>query len=105
MQTITEEDTKMLESRTSAGATEKSPGWENLTQRRWHGPTIWKDMLDNALSDTASWQTKSGAVFQSVKSFLDDHHFKKQELQSVGQFAQVGSNCLEMLVYGTNWWA
>ena len=31
---------------------------KSLTQRRWHGPMIWKDMLENALSDIASWQTR-----------------------------------------------
>ena len=33
-------------------------GGESLTQSRWHGPTTWKDMLENALSDIASWQTR-----------------------------------------------
>ena len=30
----------MFESRVSAGATEKLPGWENLTQRRLGGPIL-----------------------------------------------------------------
>ena len=29
-----------------------------LTQRRLRGPATWKDMLEHALSDTASWQTQ-----------------------------------------------
>ena len=33
-------------------------GEKSLTQRRLRGPTTWKDMLENALSDTANWQTK-----------------------------------------------
>ena len=51
-----EECTKMFESRISAGATEKLPGWEKLTQKRLRGPTIWKDMLENALRDIAKWR-------------------------------------------------
>ena len=30
----------------------------NLTQKPSRGPTTWKDMFENALSDIASWQTK-----------------------------------------------
>ena len=62
---VIEQDTKMFESRISAGATEKLPGWENLTQRRWRGLTTWKDMPENALSDTTSWQTKEWSTVHS----------------------------------------
>ena len=35
---------------------------------------------------------------------LDDHQFKQEELESVGEFAKVCSQiCLAMLVLGTNW--
>ena len=47
----------MFESRVSAGATEKLPGWEEF-----HAKTVaWSydmDMLENAWRNTASWQTK-----------------------------------------------
>ena len=36
---------RCFESRISAGATEKLPVSENLTQNRSRGPTTWKDML------------------------------------------------------------
>ena len=36
---------------------------KSLTQRRLHSPTTWKDMLENALRDTASWQTKKWSSF------------------------------------------
>ena len=49
-----EEYTKMFESRISAGASEKLLGGRNLTQRRSHGRTTWKDMLKNALRDIAN---------------------------------------------------
>ena len=61
---------KMFESRISAGVTEKLPWWEKLTQRRLRGPTIWKDMLKNALRDTANWPTNIGAGLESFKSLL-----------------------------------
>ena len=56
---IIEENTKMFESRISAGATEKLPGWEkNITQRRLRGPTTWKDMLENSWKEIGNWRRK-----------------------------------------------
>ena len=67
----------MFESRISAGATESWQGRRSLTQRRWRGPTTWKDMLENALGDTASWKTNKWSSFFQVSSpCLDDHQFK-----------------------------
>ena len=66
---IVEEYTKMFESCISAETTEKLPGWENLTQRRLHGPTTWKDMLGNALRDTANWQTKKWSNYTKFQVF------------------------------------
>ena len=35
----------------------------------------------------------------------DDHYFKKEELESVGVlFKNMLLDCLDMLVFGTNWW-
>ena len=35
---------------------------------------------------------------------IDDHHFKEEELKSVGEFVtSMLSNCSEMLTLGTNW--
>ena len=53
-ETIIEHYTKMFESRTSAGATEKYRCGKNLTHIQWRGPTIWKDMLKNVWNDTAT---------------------------------------------------
>ena len=50
---IIEQYSEMFESRISAGANEKLPGWENLTQKELRGPMTWKDMLKNALRDIA----------------------------------------------------
>ena len=43
---------------------------KSFTQRRWHGLSTCKDMLENALSDTVNWLTKSGGVAESFKSLL-----------------------------------
>ena len=63
---VIEEDRNMFESRISAGTTENYQGGEknNLTQRRLHGPTIGKDMLQNALRDIANWRTKRQSSFK-----------------------------------------
>ena len=35
---------------------------------------------------------------------IDDHHFKEEEMNSVGQLSHVCiSNCSEMLFLGTDW--
>ena len=38
-------------------------GEKNLTQKKACGPTTWKDMLKNALRDTASWQTRKWSSY------------------------------------------
>ena len=36
-------------------------------------------------------------------SHIDDHHFKEEELKSVGDVKNLFSNCSEMLTLGTFW--
>ena len=61
---------------------------KNFTQRRLCGPTTWKDMLKNALKDIVNWQTRKTEQLYKVSSpCLDDHHFKKEELESVGELS------------------
>ena len=70
-ESIIDEYREMFESQNSAGATEKLPGWEKpFTQRRWHGPTTWKDMLENALSDIANSRTKRQSSFSKFQIFV-----------------------------------
>ena len=54
---------KMCESRISAGATEKLPGWKNLTRKLSRCPTTWRDMLKNASSGNVNWQTRKWSNF------------------------------------------
>ena len=88
---IVEQHTKMFESRIPAGATEKLPGWENLTHKRQRGPTTWKDMLKTALSGTVNRQTRKWSKVYKVSSpCLDDHQFLQgsNQLENCQKFAR-----------------
>ena len=64
------------------------------TQRWWRGPTTWKVMLQNAMSD--SWQTKKVEQLCKVSSpCLDDHQFKQKELESVRELSQICSQIVK----------
>ena len=57
-------------------------------------------MLENALSDTASWQTKKVEQLYKVSSpCLDDHQFKLEELESVGGLTEVCSHIVLKCLY------
>ena len=56
-------------------------------------------MLEDALSDTASWQTNVEQQYKVSSPCLEDHQFKQEELQSVGELSEVCSQiCFEILV-------
>ena len=75
-------------------------GGENLTKRRLRGPTTCKDMLKNVLRDIANWRTKRQSNLYKVSSpCLDDHHFKKDELESVGEWSKVCSQIVLKYLY------
>ena len=47
---------------------------------------------------------KTEQLYKVSTPCLDDHHFKKEELESVGELSKsMLTNCLEMLVICTNW--
>ena len=93
----------MFESRISAGATEKSPCSENLSISSWS-----YDMEGHAekcveryceLGDETSQQ-----LYKVSTPCIDDHHFKGEELKSVGRIVKsMLSICPEMLVLGAYW--
>ena len=59
-------------------------GGRNLTQKRSRGPTTWKDMRQNALSNRRWFQkARLGNGWRTVQC--------------------VFSNCFEVLIFGTNW--
>ena len=47
-------------------------------------------------SDIASWRTKQ---YKLTTSCLDDHHFKEEELESVGELTQVCSQIVLKCMY------
>ena len=96
---------KMFESRISAGATEKLPGWEkSIKHKQQRGFTTWDACSE--MHWTMPWTSKqeSKAIVQSFKSW-----FGWSSIQAGGtriSWRIVRSslfNCLEMLVLGTNW--
>ena len=62
-------------------------GGKCLTQRRLRCPTTWKDMLNNALKDTANWRSKRQQLYKVSSPCLDGHQFKKEELESVRELS------------------
>ena len=103
--TNVEQFSKMFESRVSLLEQPKSyQGGKSLTQRKWLDLTTWKDMLENALSETVNWQTRKWSNFSKCQGpCLDDQHFK-QELESIWELSQVCSpfvlKCLYMARLG-----
>ena len=84
------------ESRIAAGATEKLPGWEKL-----HAKTVvWMDLRKSALKDIVNWQTRRQISKTKVSTpCLDDHHFMKEELESVGELSKVCSQIVLKCLY------
>ena len=64
-------------------------GGKSLTQKRLRGPTTWKVMLRKSWKDTASWQKKKEQMYNVSTACLDNHNFKKGELETVGELSDV----------------
>ena len=56
-------------------------------------------MLKNALRDIANWRTKRHQSYKISSPCLDDHHFKKEGLESVGKLSEVGSQIVLKCLY------
>ena len=57
-------------------------GGKNLTQKLSRGPTTWKDVLKTCVETYCELANKNTEYFYKVSSpCLDDHHFKKEELE------------------------
>ena len=75
----------MFESRVSAAATENYRMAKNVTRIQWRGPTTWKDMLKKCVERYCELSNKKTEQLYTVsRPCLDDHHFKQEELESVG---------------------
>ena len=85
----------------SAGPTEKSPGWEKTSRKDgcvvpWHVRICSK----KALRGTAGWQTQKVEQLYKVSSpCLDDHQFKKEEFESVGELSNICSQTVLKCLY------
>ena len=64
------------------------------------GPTIWTVMPRNVWNDIVSWRTKTTQQLYKVSTqCIDDHHFKEEEMKSVGELSQVCSQIVLKRLY------
>ena len=57
----------------------------------------WKVMPRNVWNDIVSWRIKR--LNNSTKYHLDDHHFKEEELKSVGELLKICSQIVLKCLY------
>ena len=93
----------MFESRISTGGTEKLQCSENLRIPSWS-----YDMEGHAKKCVERYCELAPRTTQQLYKVstpcIDDHHFKEEELKSVGEFSKVCSQiCSEILKLGTYW--
>ena len=88
----------MFESRISAGRTEKLPHSENLRNSSWS-----YDMEGHAKKCVERYCELSNKTTQQLNKVstpcIDDHHFKEEELKSVGELSQVCSQIVLKCLY------
>ena len=89
----------------SAGATEKLLGWQKP-----HAQTVaWSyDMEGHAQKCVERYCELANKIVEQLYKVsspcLDDHQFKQEERESVGELSEVCSHIvLKMFVLGTNW--
>ena len=90
----------MFESRISAGATAKLPGWEKP-----HAKTVaWSYFVEGHAQqcverccELAKKQVEQ--LYKVSSPCLDDHQFKQEELESVGELSQVCSQIVLKCLY------
>ena len=92
-ESIIEENEKMFESRISAGATEKLSDWEKS-----HAETVaWSHHMEGHAKKCVEryWEQ----LYTVSSPCLDDHHVKKEELESVGELSKVWSQIVLTCLY------
>ena len=88
----------MFESRISAGELKNYHAREICVFLR--GPMTWKVMPRNVWNDIVSWRTKTTQQLYKVSTpCIDDHHFKEEELKSVGELSKVCSQIVLKCLY------
>ena len=99
-ETIIQRFSRMFNSRIIAGATEKVSGWGKVHAQTVACPTTWKDVPKNALNDTVTLQIRKWEQLKKVSHpCLDDHQFKKEELESVAELSEVCSQIVLKCLY------
>ena len=75
-----------------SGQLKNYQGGTNLTQKLSRGPTTWKVMSKSGVERYCQLaDKKTEQLYKVLTPCLDDHHFKKEELESVGEFSDVCS--------------
>ena len=90
---------KMFESRISAAATQKMPGWETPHAKSVAWSCDMEGHAQKCVERYCELANKKTEQLHRVSSLcLDDHHFKKEELESFGDLSKVCSqNVLKCL--------
>ena len=70
-----------------------------LTRKQSFGLTIWKVMRKRALRGIAKWQKWLNPMQKVSTLCLDDHHFKRDELETVGELSIVRSHIINKCQY------
>ena len=95
---IIEQYTKMFESRISAGATGNYVGGKNLTRKNWS--YVLEGHAKKCVERNCELVNKKVEQLHKVSSpCLDDHQFKKEELESVGELSAVCSQIVLKCLY------
>ena len=64
------------------------------------GPTIWKDMLENALNGIANWQTRRQSNYTTFPVLVwTITKFKKEELENKGELSEICSHVVLKCLY------
>ena len=88
----------MFESRFSAGATEKLPYSENISISSWS-----YDMEGHAKKCVERYCELANKTTQQLYKVstpcIDDHHFKEEDLKSVGELSKVCSQIVLKCLY------
>ena len=94
----------MFESRISEGATEELP-FPSKSLYFFMGLMTWLVMQRNMWIRYCELTNKTTQQLQKVSTpCIDDHHFKEEELKSVGELSKVCSQfVLKCLLLGTDW--
>ena len=72
----------------------------NITQKLSHGLTTCKDMLKSASKRYCELANKKTEQLYTVSTLcLDDHNFKKEELETVGELSDVCSQIVLKFLY------